>query len=173
MVQVHYSTRSLGIARCTRCARCEIAPLTRLRRGRCAAALPLFGVGLEAVVARKNFSWMSALMNVTTWESWVSGGVLWRGRIVLSCEMHPDCNSDRQPRKGGAFPGFGNRVVMQQSSRLQQGRVRRCSREGGGDTTGGRIPNHEPRCGDGHTPVVDMKVNERRGVGGLLPDERP
>ena len=27
--------------------------------------------------------------------------------------------------------------------------------------------------GDGHTPVVDMRVNERRNIDGLLPDERP
>ena len=27
--------------------------------------------------------------------------------------------------------------------------------------------------GDGHTPVVDMRVNERRKIDGLLPDERP
>ena len=53
---------------------------------------------------------MSALMNVTTWGSRVSGGSF-RGRggqDVLFCEMHLDYNSVRQRRKGGVFPGFKN-----------------------------------------------------------------
>ena len=91
---------------------------------------------------------------------------------MLFCEMHLDYNSERPWRKGGVFPGFKNRVVMQRSSFLQQGRVRRFG--GGrrpGRVEGGPMANHVG--GDGHTPVVDMRVNERRNIGGLLPDERP
>ena len=80
---------------------------------------------------------MSALMNVTTWGSRVSGGSF-RGRggqDVLFCEMHLDYNSVRQRRKGGVFPGFGNCSVVGKSSLLQQDRVRRFG-ERGGDPTG-------------------------------------
>ena len=143
---------------------CRRSPAHQERRGRCVAALPLFEVGLEAVVDRgdgvdvrpdecddlEERSLGRSSIRVTGGRrcSLVSRGgtTLRRGK----------------PREREAFSGFRSRSVCHRL--YVRSRTVRGAPEGWEKSRqGGSRPDRERGGGDENAPAVDMKVNGSRG----------